>query len=86
VEAVAHESAHMFEQLPGLRLKAFTLDEPSRCALNFYLWESRGAATAFFTPELAESAKAFYGIPPSSVEFFDVAGVVDNSLSAEAVA
>jgi hypothetical protein len=86
VEGVARDHAPMFEGVPGLRLKVFTLDESSRRAVNFYLWESREAATGFLTPELAEMAAAAYGAPPPSIEFFDVAGVVDNSLSGEAVA
>ena len=86
VEGVAREVGPAFEGVPGLRMKLFTLDEATRRALNIYLWESREEATAFHTPELVARATAAYGIPPTSIEFFDVAGMVDNSRSAEAVA
>jgi hypothetical protein len=85
IEGAAREVAPMFEQVPGLRLKVFTVDESSRRAVNFYLWESRERATAFFTPELAQRAASLYGLPPT-IELVDVAAVVDNSLSTEAVA
>jgi len=86
LEGVARDSAHMFEGLPGLRSKMFTLDEQSRRAVNVYVWETQEQATGFFTPELVETATAFYGIPPTSVESFEVVGVVDNSRLREAVA
>jgi hypothetical protein len=86
IEGVAREAAPMFQGLPGLRFKVFTLDEESRRAVNFYLWESHQPATEFFTPELAEKAKEFYGIAPTSIEFLEVAGIVDNSRLPEAVA
>ncbi|HST16730.1 MAG TPA: YdhR family protein [Gaiellaceae bacterium] len=85
VEGVAREAAPMFEGVPGLRSKLFTLDEGSGRAVNVYLWESREEAAAFFTPELVERATAAYGIAPS-VEFFDVAALVDNSRTAAPVA
>lgn len=50
VEGVARESVPMFEGVPGLRSKTFTLDETSGRAVNFYLWESRQAATASSPP------------------------------------
>jgi hypothetical protein len=86
VEGVARAAAPAFEGLPGLNMKLFTLDEASRRAVNVYVWESREAATAFYTPELKTQAAAAYGIPPTSIEFFDVAAVVDNSRTAETVA
>ena len=85
VEGVARKAAPAFEGVPGLHMKLFTLDEASRRAVNVYVWESREAATAFYTPELEAQAAAAYGVPPN-IEFFDVAGVVDNSRSAETVA
>jgi hypothetical protein len=84
VEGVAGRSAPMFEGLPGLRFKAFTVDAPARRAVNVYLWESREAATAFYTPELVERATAAYGIAPT-IELLDVAVLVDNSPLPEAV-
>ena len=50
LEGVARDSAHMFEGLPGLRSKMFTLDEQSRRAVNVYVWETQEQATGFLPP------------------------------------
>ena len=42
--AVAEAAHAQFEGMPGLRSKAFTIDEDNRQAVNFYLWESEEAA------------------------------------------
>jgi hypothetical protein len=86
LEGAAGEAAPMFQGLPGLRFKVFTIDEQSRRAVNFYVWESEQPAKEFFTPELVEKAKAHYGIAPTSIEFLEVARIVDNSRLPEAVA
>jgi hypothetical protein len=80
LEAIAREAVPNFEGLPGLRLKAFTVDEPARRAVNFYLWESREAAEGFFTPEIAEMITGLFGMAPN-IEFAEVTALVDNSLS-----
>jgi hypothetical protein len=41
IEGIAHEARGRFEGLPGLRQKAFTLDEQNRRATNVYLWTPR---------------------------------------------
>jgi hypothetical protein len=38
IAAIAHEERGRFEALPGLREKAFTVDEQNRRAINLYLW------------------------------------------------
>jgi hypothetical protein len=63
--------------MPGLRSKAFTIDDENRRARNVYLWESEQAARAFFTPELAERIRGLYGVP-ARIEFAEVAALVDN--------
>ena len=50
---IAQNARAMFEAMPGLRSKAFTLNERQRQAINFYIWDNEAAARAFFTPELA---------------------------------
>ena len=44
----------MFEGMPGMRYKFFTFDEKQQRATNFYVWESKEAAEAFFSDELRE--------------------------------
>jgi len=76
--AIAENAKGSFAGMPGLRLKAFTVDGENRRARNVYLWESEEAARAFFTPELAQRIKGFYGVAPR-IEFAEVAALVDNA-------
>jgi hypothetical protein len=78
VVGVADNAREAFEGMPGLRFKFFTFDERSHRARNFYVWDSREAAEAFFTDELRERVTGLYGVPPN-IEFVEIAQVVDNS-------
>lgn len=75
---VAKNARKMFEGLPGLRWKVFTVDEKNRRAMNFYLWDSQEMAEAFFTDELRERVTGLYGATPT-VSFLEIAELVDNS-------
>jgi len=75
---VADKARSMFEGMPGLRFKFFTLDESQQRARNFYVWESREAAEGFFTDELRERVTELYGVGPE-IHFVEIAQVVDNS-------
>jgi heme-degrading monooxygenase HmoA len=77
VEGIAHEARGRFEGLPGLRQKAFTLDEQNRRATNVYLWDTEEAARAFFSDELIERVTGLYGVRPT-ITFVEVAELVDN--------
>jgi heme-degrading monooxygenase HmoA len=74
---VAKNARKMFEGLPGLRFKFFTLDDKRQQAMNFYVWESTDAAEAFFTDELRERVTGLYGVSPT-ISFLEIAEVVDN--------
>ena len=74
---VAKGARTMFEGLPGLLFKFFTLDEKGQQAMNFYAWESLEAAEAFFTDELREKVTSLYGVSPV-IHFLEIAEVVDN--------
>jgi len=78
VREVAKNARKMFEGLPGLRFKVFTLDDKQQRAMNFYVWDSQEAAEAFFTEELRERVTGLYGISPT-ISFFEIAELVDNS-------
>jgi hypothetical protein len=78
VVQVAKNARTMFEGLPGLRFKVFTLDEKQQRAMNFYVWDSQEAAEAFFTEELRERVTDLYGVSPT-VSFLEIAELVDNS-------
>jgi len=78
LRAIARQARVKFESMPGLRSKAFTLNEHERQAVNFYVWDDEKAARAFFTPELAERVGQLYGAKPS-IAFVEVAELVENA-------
>jgi heme-degrading monooxygenase HmoA len=78
IAGIAAEARGMFEGMPGLRNKFFTLDEKQKSATNFYVWDSEEAARNFFSEQLIERVSGLYGVRPR-VEFAQVVGYVDNS-------
>ena len=78
LRALAQQARPRFEAMPGLRAKAFTLDEAQRQAVNFYIWDDEAAARAFFTPELAGRIAELYGAAPT-ISFVEIAEFVDNA-------
>ena len=77
LQKIAETARAKFEGMAGLRSKAFTLNSGKREATNFYIWESEGAAKAFFTDEILEMITGLYGAPPT-VEFVQIATLVEN--------
>ncbi len=78
VRKIAGTARARFEGMPGLRLKAFTFNPSKREAANFYVWDSEGAARAFFTDQLLEQVTRLYGVRPA-VEFAQIATLVVNT-------
>ena len=78
VRKIAENARAMFEGMPGLRSKAFTLNAAKREAVNFYVWDSEELAKAFFTDQILERVAGIYGVRPS-VEFVQIATLVDNA-------
>jgi heme-degrading monooxygenase HmoA len=78
IAKIAAEARQMFEGMPGLRNKFFTLDEKHKRATNFYVWESETAAREFFSEQLVERVTGLYGVRPQ-IDFAEVVGYVDNS-------
>lgn len=78
IQALAENAKGAFAGMPGLRQKAFTIDDQNRRAINVYLWESEQAARGFFTPALAERVRGLYGVA-ARIEFAEVAALVDNA-------
>jgi hypothetical protein len=78
VIGVADNERATFEEMPGLRFKFFTFDEAARRATNFYVWDSKEAALAFFSDEVRQLVTDLYGVAPT-IEFVEIAQVVDNS-------
>ena len=59
-------------------MKAFTVDDRQQQALNFYVWDSREAAEAFFSDELRQRVTGLYGVAPT-VSYLEIVELVDNS-------
>jgi hypothetical protein len=78
VRKIAETARGKFEGMPGLRLKAFTIDSGKRQATNFYVWDSAAAANAFFGDGLVERITALYGVRPN-VQFVQIAALVENN-------
>jgi hypothetical protein len=78
VSKIAEEARGMFEGMPGLRSKVFTIDPANGQARNFYVWDSEDAARGFFSDALVERVTGLYGVKPT-VEFVDVLALVDNA-------
>ena len=62
VVEVARNARKMFEGLPRLRFKVFTVNDTQQQAMNFYVWDSQESAKAFFTDELRERVTGLYGV------------------------
>jgi heme-degrading monooxygenase HmoA len=78
VVAIAENARGAFEGMPGLRSKAFTVDDARRRAMNFYIWDSEDAARSFFSEELRERVTGLYGVEPT-IDFVEIAELVDNA-------
>jgi heme-degrading monooxygenase HmoA len=83
VVAIANHARSTFEGMPGLRSKAFTVDDARRRAINFYVWDSADAAKSFFSEELRERVTGLYGVEPT-IDFVEIAQLVDNAPGARA--
>jgi hypothetical protein len=77
VAKIAAEARGMFEGMPGLRSKVFTIDPSSAQARNFYVWDSEEAARGFFSPELGQLVTGLYGVAPE-IRFVEIGAIVDN--------
>jgi hypothetical protein len=80
---VAVEAKSMFEGMPGLRSKAFTLDEEHDRAVNMYLWDSEEAARGFFNDDVKALITEVYGVAPM-IQHVEILALVDNSPAAVA--
>lgn len=76
--SIAENERGVFEGMPGLRSKFFTVDDARQRAMNFYVWDSADAAMSFFSEEVREMVTGLYGVEPT-IDFVEIAQVVDNS-------
>jgi Putative mono-oxygenase ydhR len=73
------ESVDAFEDVPGLRFKAWISDEASERWGAVYVWESREAAEQ----ELPSRARELIGKDPDLGEEFDVEATVEGRYAIE---
>ena len=78
VRELAEGARSLFEGMPGLRSKVFTVNPEAREATNFYVWDDDRAAKRFFNDETLARVTGLYGVRPS-VSFVEIAGLVDNA-------
>jgi heme-degrading monooxygenase HmoA len=75
---IAETAGPLFEDMPGLRSKVFTLNPETHQVVNVYVWDSEQAARTFFNEELLQRVTALYGMRPS-IAFVEIAALVDNA-------
>jgi Putative mono-oxygenase ydhR len=73
------ESVDQFEEVPGLRFKAWISDEATERWGAIYLWESAEAARQ----ELPSRARELIGKEPDVGEQFDVEATIEGAFAAE---
>jgi hypothetical protein len=73
------ESVDAFEEVPGLRFKAWISDEASERWGAVYLWESPEATDQ----ELPSRARELIGKDPDLVEEFDVEATIEGRFAIE---
>jgi Putative mono-oxygenase ydhR len=73
------ESVDAFEEVPGLRFKAWISDEATERWGAVYLWESRAAADQ----ELPSRARELIGKEPDVGEEFDVEATIEGQFVIE---
>jgi hypothetical protein len=73
------ESVDEFEQVPGLRFKAWISDEATERWGAVYLWESTDAAEQ----ELPTRARELIGKDPDIAELFDVEATIEGRFAIE---
>ena len=71
------DSVPRFQNVPGLIRKYYLYGEDS-VAGGAYLWESRAAAEALYTPEWCARVAGIYGGTPR-IAYFETPVVIDNS-------
>jgi hypothetical protein len=73
------ESVDAFEEVPGLRFKAWISDEATERWGSVYVWESREASEA----PLPSRARELIGKDPDIAEEFDVEATVEGRYAVE---
>lgn len=79
------DSVPKFRGMPGLIRKYYLLSDDGKTSGGAYLWETRAAAEAYYTPAWRASMKARFGAEPT-VEYFESPVIVDNAIGEVSIA
>jgi hypothetical protein len=80
VEAGFKQAVPTYQKVPGLIRKYFTVNDAGFGGM--YLWESRAAAEAWYSPAWQQSCKARYGVD-CQLTYFDSPVQIDGMASAK---
>ena len=75
--AIFQGTAPRYQSQPGLIRKYYVLSEDGMTVGGIYLWESRAAADALYTPEWRAFVTGKYGVAPD-LAYWESPVVVDN--------
>ena len=78
VRKLMRDRAKAFQKLPGLRSKAFLLDEARREIGGNYVWETRDALDAYLRSDLYLAVVRKVG-EPKELRIYEVPEYVDNA-------
>lgn len=68
--ATIKATAHNYLGIPGLVRKYYGISEDAKTLVGIYLWESKAAADAFYTPEWVAMVRKRWGSEPSRQDWF----------------
>lgn len=63
--ATIKATAHNYLGIPGLIRKYYGIAEDAKTLVGIYLWESKAAADAFYTPEWVATVRKRWGSEPT---------------------
>lgn len=78
IRELAATSKALFEGMPGLRSKLFSISVQAREARNVSIWDDAEAAQTLFSRQTRDRMAALYGTNPD-IEFTEVCALVENS-------
>lgn len=79
VEKQFNEVRHIYLGVPGLIRKYFGFSEDAKKVIGIYLWTSKAAAEAFYTPDWMAGVTKRWGVTPTKDEWV-VPTVAENEV------
>jgi hypothetical protein len=76
--ATIKATAHTYQGIPGLIRKYYGIAPDVKTLVGIYLWESKAAADAFYTPQWIEMVTKRWKAPPQRADW-DTPMVVESA-------